>query len=307
MNSEPAWNGQSKGSTAGTRVFVRLISRCGVMPAYLLLLFVSLFYTCADRKSAGAIRSLRMRLGLSTFPWHAYRAFFSFGASIIDRYAFLTGRQSFFSFESHGEDSILQAAGRGKGVILLGAHIGNWEIAGNLLSERLESTVYYLMMDAERQEMRNVFKKALDARKIVVLPADTDGLDLMFALRDALGKNGIVCMHGDRASSGRKTENHNFLGRDVGFPVGPFAIGAATGAPVIPIMVTKTGLRRYVFRAYAPILFDGVTPQNRDKYLYTAMERYVGILEQVVKEKPYEWFNFYDFWDTTAKESGPVK
>jgi predicted LPLAT superfamily acyltransferase len=307
MNSEPAWNGQSKGSAAGTQVFVWLISRFGVAPAYFLLLFVSLFYAFADRKSARAIRSLRTRLGLPTFPWHVFRHCFSFGMSIIDRYAFLTGRQSFFSFESHGESCISQAAGRGKGIILLGAHVGNWEIAGNLLSERLDSTVYYLMMDAERQEMRSVFKKALDARKIVVLPADADGLDLTFALRDALGKNGIVCMHGDRAVSGRKTENHNFLGRDVGFPVGPFAIGAATEAPVIPIMVTKTSLRRYVFRAYAPILFDGVTPQNRDRYLYTAMERYVGILEQVVKEKPHEWFNFYDFWDDTANAIRQVK
>jgi predicted LPLAT superfamily acyltransferase len=80
------------------------------------------------------------------------------------------------------------------------------------------------------------------------------------------------------------------------FPVGPFAIGAATGAPIVPVMVTKTGLKKYVFKAYAPILFEGVTPGNRDKYIFTAMERYVGILEQVVKEKPYEWFNFYDFW-----------
>ncbi len=307
MNSEPAWNGQSKGSAAGTRVFVWLISRFGVVPAYFLLLFVSLFYALADRKSARAIRSLRTRLGLSTFPWHVFRHCFSFGMSIIDRYAFLTGRQSFFLFESRGEDSISQAAGRGKGVILLGAHIGNWEIAGNLLSERLDSTVYNLMMDAERQEMRDVFKKALDARRIVVIPADTDGLDLMFALRDALGKNGVVCMHGDRSATGQKVEKHNFLGGDVGFPVGPFAMGAATGAPLIPIMVTKTGLRRYVFRAYAPILLDGVTPQNRDKYLYTAMERYVGILEQVVKEKPYEWFNFYDFWGSAAKVIQQVK
>ena len=42
--------------------------------------------------------------------------------------------------------------------------------------------------------------------------------------------------------------------------------------------------------------FTGVTRENRDKMIYTAMERYVGILEQIVKEQPYQWFNFYDFW-----------
>jgi predicted LPLAT superfamily acyltransferase len=46
--------------------------------------------------------------------------------------------------------------------------------------------------------------------------------------------------------------------------------------------------------------FDGVTAENRDKYIFTAMERYVGILEQVVKESPYQWFNFYDFWSAKS-------
>jgi predicted LPLAT superfamily acyltransferase len=199
------------------------------------------------------------------------------------------------------EDVIGQALARGRGVILLGAHIGNWEIGGNLLSKRLDAPISYVMLDAERPDMRNILKKALDSRATNIIPIGSDGIELMFSVREALRKNGIVCMHGDR-SIGTKGEKHNFLGDDVVFPLGPFAIGAATGAPIVPYMVTKTGLKKYVFKAYAPILFEGVTPQNRDKYIFTAMERYVGILEQVVKEKPYEWFNFYDFWAGEAKK-----
>ena len=295
MSSPPAWDGTSKGSAAGNWVFIQLVSRFGLLPAYFLLAVVSLYYALFDKKSAAAIRALRDHHKLKTSLFHLYRHCFSFGISLIDRYTFLLGRQSFFVYESVREDVIEQALGRGKGVILLGAHIGNWEIAGNLLSKRLSAPLSFVMLDAERPVMRKILKKALDSRATDIIPIGSDGIELMFSVREALRKNGIVCMHGDR-SVGTKGEKHNFLGEDVVFPVGPFAIGAATGSPVIPVIVTKSGLKKYVFKAYAPILFEGVTPQNRDKYIFTAMERYVGILEQVVKEKPYEWFNFYDFW-----------
>jgi|WetSurMetagenome_2_1015567.scaffolds.fasta_scaffold00185_24 predicted LPLAT superfamily acyltransferase len=298
MTSSPAWDGTSRGSATGTGIFVKLVSLFGVAPAYALLVFVSLYYALFDKKSAAAVRALRSHLGMGDSLAHRFGHCFSFGMSLIDKYAFLSGRTNFFRFESHREDFITAALAQGRGAILLGAHVGNWEIAGNLLSDRLGAPIHYLMMDSEKPEMKKLFGKALNNRRINVIPVGEGGLDLVIAVRNALRENGLVCMHGDRAVPGQKTQKHNFLGEDVPFPLGPFAIAAATGAPVIPIVVTKSGLRKYVFKGYAPILFEGITPENRDKFIFTAVERYVGILEQTVKAKPYEWFNFYDFWNT---------
>jgi predicted LPLAT superfamily acyltransferase len=295
MTGQAAWDGKSRGSSTGTRIFIRIISVVGPFPAYVLCIFVSLYYAFFDAKGGAALRSFRSHLGRTTTVWHLFRHFFAFGMSLIDRYAFLTGRHRWFRFESFREDVMAQAAAKGVGAILLGAHIGNWEIAGNILPQKLNFPIYCVMLDAEDGDVREMFRKALDARKTTVIPVGPDGLDFVFRVRDALSHNGIVCMHGDR-DMGAKGQKHNFLGEDVVFPMGPFAIAAATCAPIVPIMVTKRGLRTYVFKAYAPILFEGITRENRDKYIFTAMERYVGILEQVVKERPYEWFNFYDYW-----------
>jgi predicted LPLAT superfamily acyltransferase len=296
MNTQPSWDGQSKGSARGTSVFLWLVSHCGVIPAYCLLVFVSFFYALADKRSAQALRSLRKRLGLRTSLFHRMRHCFSFGVSLIDKYAFLTGKDSFFRFESIREDLISGAVGKGRGAILLGAHFGNWEIAGNLLAHRLDAEVYCVMLDAERPDIKGMFKKAFDARTATIISVGGDGFDAMLAVHEAIKKNGIVCMMGDRIAPGGKTQVHNFLGGDVEFPLGPFAVAAATGAPIIPILITKSGLRKYIFKAYAPILFDGISRENRENFIFTAVERYVGILEQAVKERPYEWFNFYDFW-----------
>ena len=66
MSSPPAWDGTSKGSAAGNWVFIQLVSRFGLLPAYFLLAVVSLYYALFDKKSADAIRALRDHLKLKT-------------------------------------------------------------------------------------------------------------------------------------------------------------------------------------------------------------------------------------------------
>jgi len=297
MNQPWQWDGTSKGSAAGHWIFFRLISLFGLWPAYMLCIFVSVYYVLTDKAAARAIRIFREHLGKLTTPIDLFRHFYSFGVSLLDRYAFLIGKQGLFTFEAIREDLIVSALSAKKGAILLGAHIGNWELAGNLLSDRIKADIFYVMKDVEKDDIRSVSKPALQRRRITPIPVGNNGLELVMAVRNALKDNGLVCMHGDRMA-GTKGAQHSFLGKQVTFPTGPFAIAATTGAPIIPIVVTKRGLSTYSFKAFAPMQFDGVTNENRDKYIDTAMERYVGILEQIAKETPLQWFNFYDFWSS---------
>ncbi len=297
MGKQNTWDGVSKGSSLGHWIFYKLITLFGLLPAYALLVFVAFVYTVKDKKSGTNITDFRTHCGLKTSFFTLYRHFYAFGMNLLDRYAFLIDKQSFFAFETIREDLITQALHNKTGAILLGAHIGNWELAGNLLSDRIKADIHYVMVDKERDDMRELEKSAMENRRAKPIIVGEDGLALMIAVKNALSANGLVCMHGDR-TMGQKSAVHNFLGADVAFPMGPFAIAAATGAPIIPIVVTKRGLKKYVFKAFAPMQFTGVTRENRDKIIFTAMERYVGILEQIVKEQPYQWFNFYDFWGT---------
>ncbi len=295
MKRPAQWDGASKGSAAGHWVFFKLISLFGLWPAYALLVFVALHYTITDRDARHAVGIFRRHLGRRTSLADIYGHFFSFGMSLIDRYAFLTGKQSLFSFTTIREDLIVAALAEKKGAILLGAHIGNWELAGNLLSDRIKADIHYVMVDSEKSDVRSVSEHAFAQRRTKPIIVGKDGLELVLSVRNALKNNGLVCMHGDR-TFGQRGASHSFLGEQVAFPIGPFAVAASTGAPIIPIVVTKSGISKYTFKAFAPMRFDGATAENRDKYIFTAMERYVGILEQIVKEHPLQWFNFYDFW-----------
>ena len=198
MQNSAQWDGRSKGSVFGTLIFLKIISTIGLFPAYCLLTLVSCYYVFKDRKSVRALRDFRSRLGLPTSFCHLWQHFFSFGMNIVDRYAFLSRKKTPFIIRAINEATIIDVLKNGKGALLLSAHIGNWELAGNLLYDRIGVPINYAMVDAEKPEIRKAFAGALARRRISVIPINQDGVGLMLRMLAALRGNEIVCMHGDR-------------------------------------------------------------------------------------------------------------
>lgn len=296
MDGPLEWDGASKGSVPGTMVFLWLIRHAGLLPAYCLLVAVSLYYALFDHTSIRALRLYWAHLGKKAGTLRLWRHFFRFGMSMLDRYVFLLQDNPPFAFTTINEETIAKAVAEKKGVILLSAHLGNWEIAGNLLSGRIGAPVNFAMVDAEKSEIKKAFASAFARRKVNILPVGQDTMAFVMGVHAALRKGEIVCLHGDRML-GAKGLPVRFLGGTVEFPFGPFAIAQATGAPVIPIFAVKKGLRGpYEMKAYTPIVVSADSRGDRDAGASGALDKYVKLLEQVVKENPYEWFNFYDFW-----------
>jgi predicted LPLAT superfamily acyltransferase len=89
-----------------------------------------------------------------------------------------------------------------------------------------------------------------------------------------------------------------FLGRDAPFPVGPFMLSAVTGAPLIATFSIQVAPASYRFFAQPPMQLGFARGQDRQTQLRDWAEAYVRQLEQLAREHPYQWFNFYDFWDS---------
>ena len=284
-----AWTGASKGSAAGTRIFIRLISLFGRPPAYALLVLVSAWYALTDRTSAAALRSMRNRLGLPTRRIDFWRHFFHFGISMIDRLAYLLGKTEFAytGYDGRTPESILPPD---RGAIVISAHVGNWEVAGNALGDT--RTVNVIMVDNERPRIRELFQRALSRRRINVIPFGRNMLEPAFAIKAALDRHEIVCMHGDR-SIGRNDETADFLGAPALFPRGPFEIAAITGAALTPVFAVRESWKRYRLIILSPISVHG---SDRDAAIRSAVREYAAALEKTVRAYPYEWYNFYDFW-----------
>ncbi len=289
------WDGRGKGTTLGNKLFMVVLRTIGLLPAYVLLIPACLSYALFDRRTREGIRALRRHLGLKAGPVAIYRHVYCFGMSMVDRFSFLLTDRSPFTYTCVHEDRIAEAAAAGKGVILLSAHVGNWEIAGNLLKDRLGIPINVVLLDAEREALQRVYRPALDQRRFRTIPFSAGSPDASVEMMTRLRDGEIVCMLGDRLLEGRR-ERVNFLGAPATLPMGAFALAWASGAPVVPVFTIKTGLRHYTFTAYEPFTIEATSRSQRNQAIRKGLDTFVKHFENVARAHPYQWYNFYDFW-----------
>lgn len=299
MTKEKKWDGQTKANPLGIRIFMFLISNVGVIPAYILLCFISGYYTLFRNWShKKVIKAYRSKLGLKTNIFHIYKHNFSFGLNMIDRFAHIAGKKSPFKFLCIGEEYFNEALSKNKGLILLSAHIGNQEIAGDVLSEHINFTkINFLMLDNETKEIKKIFSRVTNNRLVNIIPTNSDGMDMMIKVKKALDNNEIVCMLGDRVMGKEPNIELEFLGKKAKFPTSPFNVAVLTGSPIITAATVKTGTYKYTQKVYNYISFENIPRNQRQEHIIKAMKQYVLILEDMVKTNPYSWFNFYDYWE----------
>ncbi|MBD3422644.1 MAG: hypothetical protein GF398_21215 [Chitinivibrionales bacterium] len=302
-HAAPQWDGRAQGSGWGNWIFFRLIEYFGVYPAYALLVAVSFSYALKDAASNRALQNYRAHLGKNTTFFHLWRHYYAFGVSLIDRLAALLCRKLPFTYSKEGESIILEALAQGNGIILLGSHIGNWEMAGSLLADVTDAKVNIVMLDNEREDIEKIFSKATQQRKVAIIAISEEGLDMALPIFSALRRGEIVCMLGDRVLTQKSTEC-TFLGAPASFPAGPYEIAAASGAPLIPFFVTKHGLKHYHLQAQPALISGKLARATRQHEIDAAIKKFVGLMESVVRKHPCTWLNFYDYWnEETIKQS----
>jgi predicted LPLAT superfamily acyltransferase len=121
--------------------------------------------------------------------------------------------------------------------------------------------------------------------------------EAMLRLRESVERGEIVGILADRAPQQDKTAVVPFLGDLAPFPTGPLILAAVLGTPVVLFFGIHTGSRRYEvsFEHFADrVILDR---SRRAEDLATWTRRYAARLETYVRRYPFNWFNFYDFWE----------
>lgn len=282
------WKGQSRGTPLGYKIFLFLLHRAGVRAAYLLLIPVSLYYVLFVPKATKAIFYFyHNRLGYSFIRALARTRlnFLVFGQTIIDKFAIMGGLKHSYTYDFDGEEHLIYMA-ENTGGLLIGAHLGNWDIASQLLN-RLSKPFNIVMFENELENMRKLFDKALTEKKIKIIAIKQD-LSHVFEIKKALDNKELICFHGDRFMEGSKYIEQNFLGEKAKFPHGPFYIATKLKVPYTFVYAMKEPLLHYHLYATPCIVHQG-TPEQ-------LVEVYILQLEKMVKKYPLQWFNYYQFW-----------
>ena len=289
-----AWQGKSKGTPFGYRIFVWVLKTFVVLPAYFLLRFVVLYYFFFSFKASRQIYLLyRHKLGYSWFLsiTKLYKNYFLLGQSIIDKVVVMSGIKNNFSFDFDGEDNLHKIAAMQKGGILLSAHIGNWDVAGHLF-KRLDTRINIVLYDGEHEQIKKYLEGVTGKRNVNIIVIKND-LSHIYAISDAFAKNELVCMHADRFLEGNKTLNADFLGAPARFPMGPFLLASTFKVPVSFVFAVKESKLHYHF--FASKIKDYST-FAKNEVMQEMLNDYAAEMEQKFKQYPEQWFNYYNFW-----------
>lgn len=288
------------GTVLGIRLIVwvaRIFRRRGASWfLYLLAIYYALFHRTARRASSAYLR----RVGQPATFGNIVRHLHTFAQVSLDRLFFLTGRWAPFRVEHPNHDALVHAARSGRGVLLLGAHVGSFEVMRCRAEER--GVPVNIVVDFANAERVNGVLRALAPRmdtRVIALGADP--LATMLAIKACIERGELVAILGDRtraggAGAGERTVMARFLGADAAFPAGPWLLAHTLHCPVYFVAGIYTRPNHYTL--HCELLVDEVKLERATRA--AALERYAqayaAVLEKYVRLAPFNWFNFFDFW-----------
>ena len=284
------WDGKTKGPLLGYQILFFVIKTVGLPFTYFILRFVSYYYFLFEIEKRNLTIDFYMRSFNYTYKESrslTRKNFYILAQTLVDGIAFLVGKGERFTHNFNNEQYLIDIKNGNKGGILLSAHVGNWETAGNLLKERITSQINVVMLDAEVEKIKNFLQNSTGGSHFNIIPIKND-LSHIILINNALRNNEFVAIHADRFMEGAKHLEMDFLGRKAKFPAGPFIIAAKFDAPVSFVYAVKNGKYHYELSATKPIE-EKLSPE-------IVAQLYVKELETKVKSNPEQWFNYFDFY-----------
>ena len=277
----------------------RPVGRC------LLYCIASYFFLFAPTARRRAREYLRLALGRAPSGVDRFRQVFSFAATILDRLYLLNGRFKLFDVSIEGEALMRETLGRGTGAFLMGAHLGSFEIMSAVGRRQAGLRVAMVMYEENARRLNAIFNAVNPATKPEIIPLG--GIEAMLRISERLDEGVFVGMLGDRTIGDQPALRVNFLGRPALFPTGPMRAAAILRRPVIFMVGLYRGANRYhvVFEPLAD--FSQTRPAQRAAAVAAAIERYGALLERYCRSDPYNWFNFYDFWQDAGNASSALE
>lgn len=298
----PSWKGKTRGGVLGYRFFIFLIAKFGTGPAYAFLrMVVAYFVLFAPKASKAIFFYFRAVHGYSFFKSirFVFKNFYIFGQVIVDRIAILSGFEKKFKFEFDNYDELLARLDAKKGCVLIGAHIGNWEVAGQFFGD-YGSKINIVMLDAEYERIKNMLNNIMGDKNYQIIPYKND-FSHIFAIKNALSNQEYVCFQGDRYVDRNNVFVGELLGRETVFPNGPFIIAAKFNVPVVffyAMKVSKYTYRFYFFPANIDEVYHKLS--TRDK-AHRLLNEYLQSLNTMLTRFPEQWFNYYPFWEKVTE------
>ncbi|QSA98860.1 lipid A biosynthesis acyltransferase [Methylococcus sp. EFPC2] len=283
-------------------------------PAFRLVLYpVVGYYFLANRAARRASRDYLQRLG-AYYPelaitgsfLESYRHFIQFAETLLDKivvwFEDLGPERVIF----HNRPLLLNTLTENRGTILLGAHLGNLEIC-RALAETRDAVRLNILVHTKHAEKFNRLLGGVERHGGIELIQVTElNPAVAIRLQEKLDRGEFLVLVGDRIPIGspHRTVKAQFLGADAEFPQGPYLLASLLRCPVYTLLAYPWEGKYQIFlEPFAEQIALPRRDPQRALELAGWARRYAERLESHCRRVPFQWFNFYGYWDSAGTNS----
>ena len=183
-----------------------------------------------------------------------------------------------------GEENLKEALSRGKGVIAISAHLGNFSLLGFGLVCRgyPVHVVIRAVRDTGIERILNIYRERQGTKFIFSKPAQECVKKMFKALRS----NEIICLLVDLAKK-HGSIFADFFGRPAATTVTPALLSLRTGAPVVPVFIVRNDNDTH--RIFIEPAIEVERTDNHDENIFRITAEINRVIQSYVERYPDQW------------------
>lgn len=264
---------------------------------------ICLFYLFFARDAVLASRHYLNRVNLRPPSWlQVWKHFYCFATVAVDRLYFLAGKSDCLEVSFEGGDILKDYVERKQGCIILVSHLGSFD-ALRVSALAMKDLPLKIVMDHQHNSAIMKLFDALnpDFAKCII-DSNQSAPALALTLAENLQEGNIIGIMADRHSKQEQQIPCKLLNGKANFPTGPWLLANALKVPVLLCFGLYRGGNRY--SVHVEVIADklSIKRQERQERLAHYTQEYADRIEFYLKQEPYNWFNFYDFWQHESEE-----
>src|SRR3981081_3737610 len=247
-----------RGSNALLRIMAFVSLRLGRtlsrIPLYGIAIYFFLLAPAARRHS---LRYLRLALGRTPRARDRFRQILTFAPPIHDRVYLINGQFETFNITVEGEAWVLAQSESGRGAMLMGAHMGSFEVMHSLGRRRRGIKVAMAMYEENARKI-NATLAAINPRLVSDI-ISLGRIDAMLNIAERLDRGAFVGVLGDRTLGSEAVQAVTLLGERAYLPTGPMRAAAILRCPVFFMAGLYRGKNNYHV-VFVPVADFSATP-----------------------------------------------
>lgn len=291
------------GSVLGMRFLFEVERRLGRWPFRIALFPVVLyFFLTQGSKRADSrqyLERLWAHLGRRERPsgFLVFRHFLALGEGFLDRVQAWDPKGRPPRLARHGREEVARYLDRGRGVLLIGSHLGNLEVARHWAASEKNVKVNVLVHTRHNPGFINLMTRINADSQLSLIQVQDISPATAVLLKEKVDAGEVVLIAGDRVPlDGKGVAWAPFLGHDAPWPIGPYVLGSLLDCPVFLLFCLGGGDH---FELHYELFAERLTLERarRREQLRECARRYAERLAHYCALAPLLWSNIYPFWN----------